>query len=225
MKMETNCFPFYLCNGYLFYFQRSTKEIRGSYLQSHYWIFNWRNTGDTEDGHKKYYMQNYQLGRYWNCMKAVSLMNERQTEHYERLGKEALKNLNIDASEEAFRRAQNVSLTLTVEKLREEHEKNVLLGHIAAILGEDTVAQDFFKASSKPHLALELRTDVQDWNFALKLAKEYQPYKEPFISRKLAYQLESQENIAEAIRMYESSVISNIPEFLASADDDITKEG
>jgi WD repeat-containing protein 19 len=220
MTLENGCFPFYLSGGYLYYYHKNTKEIKGVYLLSHYWIFNWRESGDNEDGHKKYFMQNFQLQKYWNCMKVINFIKTNPEEYYERLGKESLKNLNIDVAEVAFRKAKNISLILTVQKLRDENEKKILLGHIAAILGDETLAQDFFKESSNPSLALDMRIDLQDWNIALKLAREYKPYKEPFISRKLAFQYETQGSAAEAIKLYERSVILNINEFLVSQDDD-----
>lgn len=224
-QLEVGCFPFFLNNGYLYYFLKNSKEIKGAFLLSHFWIYNWRESGDSEDGHQKYFMQNYQLKKYWNCMKVINFFTTKKEEYYDRLGKEALKNLDIDVAEEAFRRANNTSLTLTVEKLRNEHEKKILLGHIAAILGEETLAQDLFKNSSKPKLALDLRIDLQDWNIALKLANEFQPYREPFISKKIAYQYETQGNANEGLKMYEKSLILNIHEFMKEIeDDDIGRE-
>jgi WD repeat-containing protein 19 len=222
--LDPTSYPFYLNNGYFYYFMKNSKEIKGNYLLSHYWIFNWRDQGDSEDGHKKYFMQNFQLGRYWNCMKVINYLSSKKEEHLEKLGKEALKNLNIDVAEEAFRSAKNTSLTLTVEKLRTEHEKKILLGHIAAILGEEQLAQDLFKESSNPKLALELRIDLQDWNIAMQLARDYAPHREPFISRKLAYNQEASGNSSEAIKMYEKSLILNINEYLQELiDDDIDR--
>lgn len=225
IKLDSNCFPFYLNDGLIYTYQKSTKDIKSTYLPSHYWIFNWRDKTDNDDGHKKYFMQNYQLGRYWECMKSILLMEENKQEYYEKLGKEALKHLNIDVSEEAFRKSNNTSLVLTVERLRDEHEKKVLLGHISAILEQENIAQDFFTDSSKPHLALELRSDLQDWNIALKLAKDYQPHREPFISRKIAYQYEKNENISEALKMYEKSLIVDIPVFIQESEEDVDKDG
>jgi WD repeat-containing protein 19 len=222
---EANTIPIYLSNGYLHYYVKATKEIKGMYLMSHYWIYNWRANGDTEDGHKKYFIQNFQLGRYWECIKATNYLNSKKVEYLEKLGKEALKNLNIDVAEEAFRRAGNNSLILIVEKLRNEHEKKVLLGHIASILGEESLAQEFFKNSSKPKLAVELRMDSQDWDMALNLAREYDVEKEPIISKKIAYQFETVDNHTEAMKMYEKSVISDVTDYLGRTDDDhLTKE-
>jgi hypothetical protein len=56
--------------------------------------------------------------------------------------------------------------------------------------------------------------DLQDCNVAFKLAKEYNILKVLFISRKLAYQYETQNNVKEAMSLYQSSTISNSLSFL-----------
>lgn len=221
LKLEPNNIPFYLTNGFLYFFQKNTKEIKGSILLSHYWIYNWRDENDTEDGHKKYFMQNFQLGRFANCCKSAAYLEQKNI-YYNHLGKHCLNYLEIDISEEAFRRGGNISLTLTVEKLRYESEKKILLGHIAAILGKEDKAEQLFVNSTIPSLAVDLRCDLQDWNLALKLANDYQPYRIVFISKKLAYKFESENNAAEAIKSYEKSKISNIIAFLAQLENDIS---
>ncbi|MBP5764174.1 MAG: hypothetical protein J6W47_03600, partial [Bacteroidales bacterium] len=51
-------------------------------------------------------------------------MNEDdQKLYYEKLGKEALNNLDIQLAAEAFRFAKDISLVLTVEELKRETEK------------------------------------------------------------------------------------------------------
>ena len=111
-------------------------------------------------------MQNFSLQKFNNCIKAVSFLTENTDNYYERLGKEALRNCNIEVAEEAFRRAKNISLVLTVQSFKHEYEKNILLGHIATILGDENLAQELFIKSSKPELALALRCDLKDWQKA-----------------------------------------------------------
>ena len=81
-------------------------------------------------------------------------------------------------------------------------------------MGKEDLAVELFVASSQPERALELRMDLQDWDDALKLAKEYNKNKEPFISQKLAYQYETQNNFEEAFSLYENSYIHNPNEFI-----------
>ena len=40
--------------------------------------------------------------------------------------------------------SKNTSLVLTVEQLKRENEKKIMLGSIAAILGEEDLAQELF---------------------------------------------------------------------------------
>ena len=220
-NLEVNSFPFYLSNGNVSYFVKSNKQIKSLILSSHYWLFNWRANGDSEDGHKKYFIQNLQIGNYKNSMKSAQYLSEKdQIDYYERLGRESLKNLNIEIAEEAFKLSKNISLALTVEQLKRENEKKILLGHIAAILGEEDLAQELFLESSQPEKALDLRIDLQDWEIALKLSRDYNTTKEPIIARKLAYQYETQNNIQDAMNLYTKSRIPNPKEFLNKINDD-----
>ena len=220
-NIESGCYPFLLENGCLSVFNRVEKETKDVILNSHYWLYNWKREGDSEDGHKKYFIQNYLLEKYKSCLESCKYLNEEdQKLYYDKLGKEALNNLDIELAEEAFRYAKNISLVLTVEELKKETEKKVILGHIAAILGKEDLAVELFVSSSQPEKALELRMDLQDWDDALKLAKEYNKNKEPFISQKLAYQYETQNNVNEAMSLYENSYISNPQEFIKKINDD-----
>ena len=45
LSLENGCHAFYLYNGFLFYYHKNTKEIKGQFLLSHYWINNWRENG------------------------------------------------------------------------------------------------------------------------------------------------------------------------------------
>jgi WD repeat-containing protein 19 len=96
----------------------------------------------------------------------------------------------------------------------------VILGHIAAILGKDDLACELFEGSSQPEKALELRIDLQDWEEALKLAKQYNKNKEPFISQKLGYKYETENHYQEAMNLYENSFINNPMEFIKKINDD-----
>ena len=220
-NVDGGCYPFYLESGNLSVFIRTEKETKDLILNSHYWLYNWKREGDSEDGHKKYFVQNFLLEKYKACLEACKYLNEEdQKLYYEKLGKEALNNLDIELAAEAFRYAKNISLVLTVEELKRETEKKVILGHIAAILGKENLAVELFIASSQPERALELRMDLQDWDEAYKLAKEYNKNKEPFISQKLAYQYETQNNFQEAMNLYENSYISNPTEYIKKINDD-----
>jgi len=35
MKLDSGCYPFYLNNGFLYYYAKNTKEIKGTFLLSY----------------------------------------------------------------------------------------------------------------------------------------------------------------------------------------------
>jgi len=82
-------------------------------------------------------------------------------------------------------------MVFSIKSIKNETEKNVLMGHVAGILFKPDLAQDMFLRSTKPELALDMRMDLQDWFAALKLAKQIAPEREQFICRKLASQVEN----------------------------------
>lgn len=81
---------------------------------------------------------------------------------------------------------KNVGMVYSIQAIKQETEKLILMGHVASILFKHDIAQECFVKSSKPELALDMRMDLQDWFQALKLAKQIAPEKEQLICRKLA---------------------------------------
>ena len=69
-------------------------------------------------------------------------------------------------------------MVYSINSIKHEQEKHILMGHVASILFKHDVAQDCFLKSSKPEFALEMRMDLQDWFAALKLCKNIAPEKE-----------------------------------------------
>lgn len=109
-----------------------------------------------------------------------------------------MKHLELHSAETAFQMCKNVGMVFSIQGIKHETEKLVLIGHVASILFKHDIAQEAFLKSSKPELALEMRMDLQDWFQALKLAKQIAPEKEQLICRKLASQVENQGNTIEA---------------------------
>jgi WD repeat-containing protein 19 len=90
---------------------------------------------------------------------------------FEALGKYCLRYLELHFAESAFQMCKNVGMVFSIQNIKHETEKNILMGHVASILFKHELAQESFLKSSKPELALEMRMDLQDWFAALKLAK------------------------------------------------------
>lgn len=100
-------------------------------------------------------------------------------------------------------------MVLTIEPLLHENERDLLIGHIAMVLGKYDLAQEYYLKSSEPLNALDMRCDIQDWFIASSLTKNIAPEQESFISKRLATQTESQGNNTEAFKQFEKSVISS----------------
>jgi len=76
------------------------------------------------------------------------------------LGRLCLEHLELEIAYRSYQNAKNLSMVLTIESFKHESETNVLLGNIAMIFGLYDQAQDFFLKSSKPLLALDMRSDI-----------------------------------------------------------------
>jgi len=83
----------------------------------------------------------------------------------------------------------------------------LLYAHVAMVLGQYDLSQDFFLKSSQPQCALDLRCDIQDYLSALTLARQISPQQEPFICKRLAVQIETQGNNSEALKLYERGIL------------------
>ncbi len=54
-------------------------------------------------------------------------------------------------------------MVYSIQAIKHETEKLILMGHVASILFKHDIAQECFIKSSKPELALDMRMDLQDW--------------------------------------------------------------
>ena len=51
-------------------------------------------------------------------------------------------------------------MVFSIKSIKNETEKNVLMGHVAGILFKPDLAQEMFMNSSKRELALDMRMDL-----------------------------------------------------------------
>lgn len=79
---------------------------------------------------------------------------------FEALGKQCLKYMDLETAESAFQMCKNVGMVYSINSIKHEQEKNILMGHVASILFKHDIAQDCFLKSSKPEFALEMRMDL-----------------------------------------------------------------
>jgi WD repeat-containing protein 19 len=189
--------PVILKNGFV-YSHTKSDGIRGQYLQTHTSLNSWRAQNDSDEGHLRYFLQNLALQKYSNCIEVAKLCLRHSVAFFECLGKQCLRFIELKFAEIAFQMCKNVGMVYSIQAIKHETEKNILMGHVNSILFKHDMAQECFLKSSKPELALEMRMDLQDWFQALKLSKTIAQDKEQYICRKLASQVENQGNTIEA---------------------------
>jgi len=199
--MEKGHKPLLLNNGLLYCYSQSEGMVKGNYLSSHSYLTQWRGRSDVSEGHYKYFLQNLAIKRFHQCFLAAEKLAVPSIA--DSLGQLALQSLDLEIAEKAFMVSKDVGKVFAIQSIKNENEKLVLLGHVAIMLAQPDLAQDFFLKSTQQHLALEMRCDLQDWLIALKLARSIDPAQEPVISKKLAQQFEMQGNFNEALKLFE----------------------
>ncbi len=59
---------------------------------------------------------------------------------FEALGKQCLKYIDLEAAEVAFQMCKNVGMVYSIQSIKNESEKFILMGHVASILFKHDVA-------------------------------------------------------------------------------------
>jgi hypothetical protein len=134
-KVESNVLT--LSQGNLFYM--SGISVNYVPLVSHAFLNNYSFENDNLEGHTRYFFANLSLKRYPQCLIAAKFL--RSNQFYEMLGRKAIENLDLDISIKAFQMGKNLAMVLTLEPLLHENERDLLIGHIAMILGKYDLAQ------------------------------------------------------------------------------------
>ncbi|PNW73788.1 hypothetical protein CHLRE_13g572700v5 [Chlamydomonas reinhardtii] len=113
----------------------------------------------------------YKLRDAVECAKQL-----RQVESWRTLALAALDVLDIDTAINAYREIGDASMVLSLERVRQHEDRNLLSAHIMVLLEKDYgQAQELFLRSSVPRAALEMRMDLKHWTDALKLAEQLDP--------------------------------------------------
>jgi WD repeat-containing protein 19 len=195
--------PLVLYKGIVFCHSESQGNIKGNFLSSHTYLSQWRGKNDTPEGHYKYFLQNLVLKRFKACYPVAERLGGIKIP--EVLGKLALQNLDLEVAEKAYQLSKNVGMVYSINAIKQESEKQVLLGFVAMILHQHDIAQELFMKSSQPKLALEMRCDLQDWLIAMQLSRTTVPHMEPIICKNLASQVETQGNYIDALKLFEKA--------------------
>ncbi|KXJ24489.1 WD repeat-containing protein 19 [Exaiptasia diaphana] len=161
-----------------------------------------------QDDIKTSFNQSVLLKRFkeaWNAAKALD-----SKEHWIELGKTAIKHLELDLAIKVYRKIGDVAMVLSLEKIKDVEDRNLLSGYVAMFLEDYNTAQDLFLSSAQPSAALEMRRDLLHWDQALELAKSLSPEQIPYISKEYAQQLEFTGDYANSLFHYEKG-ITNLP--------------
>ena len=131
--------PLILKNGFV-YSHAISEGITGQFLQTHSSINSWRGEQETDEGHLRYFLQCLALNKYQNCINVAKACQKLQLQFFEVLGKHCLKNLELFYAETAFQMCKNVGMVYSIQGIKHETEKLVLMGHVASILFKHDLA-------------------------------------------------------------------------------------
>ncbi|KAJ3077769.1 WD repeat-containing protein 19, partial [Quaeritorhiza haematococci] len=159
----------------------------------------------------------YMLGRWEDLWSLIPILPTKKP--WIMLAEAALHVLDLHTARRVYRQVlNNAGMVMTLDDIIERSEdKNVAAGHVAAILGNIPVAQEYFLNSSEPVAALELRRNLMHWDQALSLAQSLAPEQVTIIAKEYAQQLEFDGKYSDAFAMYEKA-LSTLAAFPLSDD-------
>ena len=149
------------------------------------------------------------LKRFKDCWNICQALDDKDA--WKQFAEVAAKYMDVELAIRVYRKLGDVGMVLSLEKIKNLEDKNLLAGNIAMFLGDFSTAQDLFLSSSQPVAALDMRRDLLHWDQALELSKTLAPSEIPFISKEYGQQLEFMGDYPNALMHYEKG-ITNIPE-------------
>ncbi|KAI9017068.1 WD repeat-containing protein 19 [Gaertneriomyces semiglobifer] len=209
MKLPFGSKPMLLLNGMLTSLTR-TGRLTTTRLNTHGKMtpeqFLARNSSLDDQG--KALQLYYMLGMMSEIWALVDVVREKKPWHM--LAEAALRALDLCTAKRVYRQAlRDAARFLTLEKYDFVEEKNLLAGHVAAILRDVPLAQEFFLKSSQPKEALLLRRHLMHWEQAMALATALAPEEIAIIAREYAQELEQNGRYSDALHMYEKALAAS----------------
>jgi WD repeat-containing protein 19 len=126
------------------------------------------------------------LNEIWSLVPVITT-----TRSWVMLADNALFVLDIATAKRIYRQILgNAGMVMTLEELEWIDDRNLIAGHVSALIGNVSLAQDFFLKSSNPIAILDLRRDLMHWEQALNLAQTLAPQEVTFIAKEFALKLE-----------------------------------
>jgi WD repeat-containing protein 19 len=96
-------------------------------------------------------------------------------------------------------------MVLTLEKLMNIEDRLLLSGYVHMLFSRFDEAEDCLLKSSRPIVALEMRTDLLQWEHAIKLAEALAPERLPSIAIKYGQQCEYRGQWQKALQNYQNA--------------------
>lgn len=124
-------------------------------------------------------------------------------EAWKKFASTCLQNLEIEMATRGYRELGDAAMVLSLQKLLDIEDKNLLAGTVAMINGDFSRAEKLFWSSSQPIRALEMRQDLLQWEEALRLAALLDESQVCRISCAYAQQLEHQGEHSRALELYD----------------------
>eukprot|EP00735_Rhodelphis_limneticus_P002837 TRINITY_DN1387_c0_g1::TRINITY_DN1387_c0_g1_i1::g.20098::m.20098 TRINITY_DN1387_c0_g1::TRINITY_DN1387_c0_g1_i1::g.20098 ORF type:complete len:1400 (-),score=364.31,sp/Q3UGF1/WDR19_MOUSE/44.20/0.0,IKI3/PF04762.7/0.00012,IKI3/PF04762.7/2.2,WD40/PF00400.27/1e+02,WD40/PF00400.27/1e+03,WD40/PF00400.27/0.025,WD40/PF00400.27/2.4e+03,eIF2A/PF08662.6/0.00032,Clathrin/PF00637.15/1.4e+03,Clathrin/PF00637.15/8.4e+02,Clathrin/PF00637.15/0.11,Clathrin/PF00637.15/0.91,Clathrin/PF00637.15/51,Clathrin/PF00637.15 len=160
--------------------------------------------GSHPDRLNRAFQQNLALFRLKDAWELACAANT--AGHWTNLAEVALQNLELDLATRAYRKLGNAGMVMSLERIHNMENKNMLAGYIAMFARQYDKAEQFFLRVKPPQVggaaALRMRCDLLQWEQALKLAETLAPQQVPEIARQYAQQLEFNGEYAAALELY-----------------------
>eukprot|EP00750_Incisomonas_marina_P015809 INCI18667.1.p1 GENE.INCI18667.1~~INCI18667.1.p1 ORF type:complete len:1397 (-),score=234.22 INCI18667.1:122-4312(-) len=131
------------------------------------------------------------------------------------LSEKALEVLNLEMAIKVYRHLGDAGMVLTLEEFAHIEDRFLLSGYVHMLFSRFDEAEDCLLKSSKPIVALEMRTDLLQWENAIKLAEALAPERLPTISIKYGQQCEHRGMWQKALQNYQNA---------RAAEDKLTEE-
>jgi len=129
-----------------------------------------------------------------------------QKELWIAMGRRCLECLDTAWAKKAYRQAPAPGMVMYLEKIQSIEDKQLLSGHVAALLGRFQKAREFFLQSCFPEAALDMHCDFLQWDQALQLAQQLAPHRLPEIFIRSALQLEGKGEYQQAQNHFEQAM-------------------
>lgn len=81
-------------------------------------------------------------------MDVARVCNKFSVQFFEVVGKQCLRYVELELAELAFQMCNNVGMVYSIQSIKEETDKQVLVGHVASILFKHDIAAEVFTKSN-----------------------------------------------------------------------------